>query len=43
MPKLLNKLPSYRRHSARAVAFEVIAGQRIYLPGRFGSEEIKAE
>lgn len=43
MPKLLNKLPSYRRHSTRDVAFVVIAGQRIYLPGRFGADESKAE
>ena len=43
MPKLLHKLPSYRRHSTRDSAFVVIAGQRIYLPGRFGSEESKAE
>jgi hypothetical protein len=43
MPKLLHKLPNYRRHSTRDSAFVVIAGQRIYLPGRFGSEESKAE
>lgn len=43
MPKLSCKLPKYRRHSTRDVAFVVIAGERTYLPGKFNSDESKAE
>ncbi|MFM7844087.1 MAG: hypothetical protein ACKPEY_07650, partial [Planctomycetota bacterium] len=39
MPKLLSRLPSYRRHSLRNTAFVVISGKRTYLPGEFNSEE----
>ncbi|MFO0905830.1 MAG: site-specific integrase [Pirellulales bacterium] len=42
MPKLLHKLPKYRRHSTRNSGFVVISGQRVYLPGDFGSEESKS-
>lgn len=43
MPKLLNRLPKYRRHSSNDVAFVVISGQRVYLPGKYNSDESKAE
>ncbi|MFO0871495.1 MAG: site-specific integrase [Pirellulales bacterium] len=43
MPKLLHKLPKYRRHSSRDSAFVVIEGRRTYLPGGFNSEQSKAE
>lgn len=43
MPKLLEKLPKYRKHSGRNVAFVVLGGRRVYLKGSFGSSESKAE
>lgn len=43
MPKLVNGLPKYRRHSSRDLAFVVLNGQRTYLPGKFGSPESRKE
>ena len=43
MPKLTVKIPAYRRHSSRHVAFVVINGKRIYLPGKYGSSQSRDE
>ena len=43
MPKLLERLPKYRRHSSRDLGFVVLNGTRHYLPGRFGSAESRRE
>lgn len=43
VPKLSRKLPAYRRHSDRDKAFVVISGRRVYLPGKFNSDELRAE
>ena len=33
------RIPKYRRHSSRDIAFVETQGKRVYLPGRFGSTE----
>ena len=43
MPKWLEKLPKYRRHSSRDLAFVVLNGKRHYLPGRYGSSGSRRE
>ena len=43
MPKLISQPPKYRRHSSRDLAFVVLAGRRVYLPGRYGSQESRTE
>ncbi|MBM4003514.1 MAG: hypothetical protein FJ295_09535 [Planctomycetes bacterium] len=43
MPKLCEKLPKYRKHSSRNVAFVVLGGRRVYLAGTYGSAASKAE
>lgn len=43
MPKLVTRLPKYRRHTSRNKAFVVVGGKRIYLPGEFGSAESRKE
>ena len=43
MPKLSVKLPKYRKHSSRDVAFVVLNGRRVYLTGTYGSVESKAD
>lgn len=43
MPRLSIKLPKYRKHTSRDLAFVVINGKRRYLPGKYGSNESKEE
>lgn len=43
MPKLRHKFPTYRRFPERNKAFVVLAGRRVYLPGKYGSPESRAE
>lgn len=43
MPKIVNGLPKYRRHSSRNVGFAELAGQRTYFKGAYGSDESRSE
>ena len=38
----MRRPPKYCLHKARGVAYVIVAGKQVYLPGKYGSEELKA-
>ncbi len=38
----MRRPPKYCLHKARGVAYVIVAGKQVYLPGKYGSEESKA-
>ena len=41
MPKVVSRIPRYRRHSSQNCGFVELHGRKSYFPGKFGSAESK--